>query len=108
VSIFLPSPDPCERLIMLTSGCQRSDPATGEVLGSIPEMTAADTTEAITRASEAFETFSKTTPQVGVLAESPHGPTHLTDLTHWSHSSAPTSYSDSSTSWLLMPRISPG
>jgi succinate-semialdehyde dehydrogenase / glutarate-semialdehyde dehydrogenase len=41
-----------------------TDPATGEVLGSVPEMTAADTTEAITRASEAFETFSKTTPQV--------------------------------------------
>lgn len=38
-----------------------TNPANGEILGHIPEMTVAETKEAITVASKAFKTWSKTT-----------------------------------------------
>ena len=38
-----------------------TNPATGEVLGTVPQSGAAETTRAIAAASEAFKTFSKTT-----------------------------------------------
>jgi succinate-semialdehyde dehydrogenase/glutarate-semialdehyde dehydrogenase len=41
-----------------------SDPATGEELGTVPELGVEDTKKAIQHAAEAFKTWSKTTAKV--------------------------------------------
>lgn len=41
-----------------------TDPATAEELGAIPDMGLAETKEAISAASKAFKTWSKTTAKV--------------------------------------------
>lgn len=40
------------------------DPSTGKELGQVAEMTVEDTKKAISAASEAFETWSRTTAKV--------------------------------------------
>ncbi|KAL1408660.1 hypothetical protein Q8F55_005473 [Vanrija albida] len=40
-----------------------TNPATGEVIGKLPDMTVADTRDAIAAADKAFQTYSKTSPQ---------------------------------------------
>lgn len=47
-----------------------ADPATGEVLGTIPEMALTETKQAIDAAAEAFKAWSKTTAKVRLLNHS--------------------------------------
>jgi succinate-semialdehyde dehydrogenase/glutarate-semialdehyde dehydrogenase len=62
-----------KKTIKVTSQCPSSpkplterneDPATGEELGTVPEMGLAETRKAISAASEAFKSWSRTTTKV--------------------------------------------
>ena len=48
----------------ISNGFVLADPATGEVIGTIPEMGIKETKEAITAAHDAFKSWKKTTAKV--------------------------------------------
>lgn len=61
---------PSKSVISSTHCCFITDPATNEILGTIPELGLAETKEAISVAEKAFKTWSKTTVKVCISVPS--------------------------------------